>query len=100
MVRLGAEVRAETDDRRRQLRSRMLLHSRGRTAADDALLDRRTMAGELLDPGDEIDFLDVDPVGPPPPVRAGRWRAPRPRPEPPVARVQRTYQRPRRPWDR
>lgn len=93
--RIEADVRHETDESRRELRSRMLANSRGRGAADDALLDRRPDADDpMLGPG-------VDPVtGPPPPIRAGRRRAPRRRSEQPIARVQRTYRPPRRPWDR
>ncbi len=97
--RLGAEVRAETDASERDLRSRMLLASRGRAAADDALLDARPVPGELV--AEPISAAG-DPwhPGTPPEVRRGRWRAPRRRAKEQVARVQRTYQQPRRPWDR
>ena len=87
-ARLGAEIQAETDRTERNLRSRLLLDSRGRAAADDALLDRR------LDP------TAPQPPEPPPPVPPGRWLAPRRRAGAEVPRVQRTYRPPRRPWDR
>ncbi|MEM9561146.1 MAG: hypothetical protein AAGA93_00925 [Actinomycetota bacterium] len=93
--RFGFEVRDETDRAHRELRSEMLRHSRGRTAADDALLDRRN------EPDNVIDVEAAAPIAEPPePIRRGRFRAPRRLAASPVARVQRTYQRPRRPWDR
>lgn len=107
--RLGAELRAETDDHERDLRSRMLLGSRGQAAADDALLDRRSSNDELTTTADvwdagvvDADVWDVvDAVPEPPPaVRPGRRRAPRRRAVEQVPRVQRTYRQPRRPWDR
>ncbi len=100
--RIEAEVRSETAETRRQLRSQMLANSRGRAAADDALLDRREID---LDRGEiDLDRLlgpGADPsIEPPAPVRAGRRRAPRRRSAPVVPRVQRTYRPPRRAWDR
>lgn len=106
-ARFGVDVRAETDNTDRDLRSRMLLNSRGRGAADDALLDRRPDRPEIIDadivsPGTE-DWWEQgadDLAETPAPVRPGRWRAPRRRAREQVARVQRTYQRPRRSWER
>lgn len=96
------EVRAETESRTRELRSQMLANSRGLGAADDALLDRRANTGREI-----IDLPEMPVTGgaagvpePPPPIPTGRRRAPRRRAEPQVARVQRTYRQPRRPWDR
>lgn len=97
--RLGAEVRAETDASARDLRSRMLLASRGQAAADDALLDARSMTAEAAS-GTMAAGGDGWRSGTPPEVRRGRWRAPRRRAKEQVARVQRTYQQPRRSWDR
>lgn len=87
--RFGQEVAEESERARRRLRSRMLRHLGDDTGADDALLDLRP--GPADDPW--------VPPDPPPPVRSGRFRRRR-QVEPPVARVQRTYHRPRRPWDR
>lgn len=95
-ARFGAEVRDEAEHSRRDLRSQMLLNSRGRTAADDALLDRRTWD---IDRG-EGEFDELELLEPPPAVPPGRRRAPRRRAREQVARVQRTYRQPRRPWDR
>lgn len=94
--RFGAEVRAERAASERDLRSQMLLGSRGRAAADDALLDRRLASDGMVV---EIDD-DEGPASVPPQVRRGRWRAPRRRATEQVARVQRSYRQPRRPWDR
>ncbi len=93
--RFGVEVRTESDRAQRELRSQMLGHSRGRAAADDAMLDRREPFGGVIDL--ESDRSDPEP---PAPVRQGRFRAPRRRTSVVVDRVQRTYHRPRRPWDR
>lgn len=88
--RFGDEVRVESERTRRRLRSRMLRHLVGDAAADDALLDLRSAPSGV----------DSRPLPDPPrPVPSGRWRAPRRHPEPEVARVQRTYRPPRRPWD-
>ncbi len=100
--RLGDDVAAETEDRQRDLRSRMLANSRGLAAADDALLDRRLSGNEIIDRAEVLQIDDVAEELPPPPrpVRPGRLRAPRRRAREQVARVQRTYHQPRRPWDR
>lgn len=87
--RFGQEVADESERAERRLRSRLLRHLGDDTAADDALLDLRP------GPADE----PWNPPETPPPVQTGRLRRRRPV-EPPVDRVQRTYQRPRRPWDR
>ena len=42
---VGRQVRAETAESQRRLRARMLDHSRGRAASDEALLDVRSGAG-------------------------------------------------------
>lgn len=91
----------ETDERQRQLRSRMLANSRGLGAADDALLDRRSAGREIVDlPEMPVTGGAADVPEPPPPIPTGRRRAPRRRAKEQVPRVQRTYQQPRRPWDR
>ncbi len=93
--RLTDDVFRETEHTRRQLTSDYLLDTRGRAAADDALLDRRSGAAG------EFDAEPVDAVEPlpeiAPPVRRGRWRASREVPAP-VSRVQRTYRRKTPPW--
>lgn len=99
--RVGDDVRAETEDRTRQLRARMLANSRGRGAADDALLDRRHADRAVIDlPEMPVTGGAADVPGPPSPIPTGRRRAPRRRAKEQVARVQRTYQQPRKPWDR
>lgn len=95
---LGAELEDEIEQARRRLTSRYLLATRGRAAADDALLDLRFP--DRAAPGDD-DGGPVDTPLPelPQPVAPGRRRADRRR-RPPVDRVQRTYHRPIRSWDR
>jgi hypothetical protein len=59
----------------------------GERAALDALLDRRSQTNELPLPTV------------PDPVDRGRRRSLPPRPRPEVARMQRSYRRPQKPWD-
>jgi hypothetical protein len=59
----------------------------GERAALDALLDRRS-------PTDDQPLPTV-----PAPVSRGRRRSLPPRPRPEVARMQRSYRRPQKPWD-
>lgn len=92
-ARLGRDVRHETEQTRRRLRSRMLGHLFGPEAADDALLDVRSGAAD--EPAGRY-----EPPAPPDPIAPGRRRAPRRSRQPKVDRVQRTYHPPPRPWDR
>jgi hypothetical protein len=95
----GDDLAREQETARRQIRSDLALgDGRGHAAADDALLDLRR-PGLTESSGAAHTTLD-DPLDlVPAPVRRGRLRSRRPvRSE--VARVQRSYRRPHRPWDR
>jgi hypothetical protein len=107
---IGTEIAREAEHKRRELKSEYLRATGGHAEADDALLDlrgtdlahdRHRAAGHGDDRtdddryGHEAELPDVLP-----PVRAGRWRAERRIGTTVVGRVQRTYRRPSRPWDR
>lgn len=90
-VRETVAVQAELDGRDLRADLQRYLHGGGpdgERAALDALLDRRSV------PADE----PVPPV--PEPVGRGRRRSVPAPPRPEVARVQRSYRRPQKPWDR
>jgi hypothetical protein len=100
---LRQEVRRESELARRELHAhRLQVSGAGRAAADDALLDRRSPT-ESLDLGVDDPHADGDAAHPldriPEPVTSGRRRF-RARPEALVQRVQRSYRKPTRPWDR
>lgn len=88
---IGDDIDRESELSRRELRSRYLRATVGDAAADEALLDRRD---------DPLDQRHGEPVPVSETVRPGRWRAPREVARETVARVQRTYRPPTRPWDR
>ncbi len=106
--RFEHDARRESELARRELRSRLLDHLAGPAPSDDLLLDLRDADRLDLDVGyaqseqvgvDSIETIESAEPTHSAPVQSGRWRATHPRPEQ-VDRVQRTYQRPRRPWDR
>ncbi len=82
------EVRYESESARRRLKSDVLRETEGEAAALDALLD-------LRESDEDVPLPEV-----PPAVRRGRRRFRPALPEAPVNRVQRTYRRPTKPWDR
>ena len=110
----------ETERRRLELQDRYLRATEGPEAADEAWLEVRTRADAVTDTGTEsvarsgpggrsgnrhrADGPRSHPEDPLPaldePVRAGRWRADRRSPRPLVGRVQRSYRRAPRRWDR
>lgn len=92
---VGDEVGHEVDSRRRELTAEYLRTTRGREAADDALLDVRGDGNGLLNGHDPEGLPSVKE-----PVRSGRWRSERRLRTAAVNRVQRTYRQPTRPWDR
>lgn len=85
---VAGEVRDESEIARRRIKSDVLRETEGEGAALDALLD-------LRDDNDATPLPEV-----PPGVKTGRRRFRPALPEAPVNRVQRTYRRPTKPWDR
>lgn len=83
-----SEVRDESETARRRIKSDVLRETEGEAAALDALLD-------LRESDDDKPLPDV-----PPAVRSGRRRFRPALPAAPVNRVQRTYRKPTKPWDR
>ncbi len=84
----ASEVRDESEMIRRQMKSDVLRETEGEGAALDALLDLRD--SPIDEPLPEV----------PPAVSSGRRRFRPGLPAAPVNRVQRTYRRPTKPWDR
>lgn len=85
-ARSAVNLQAEADER--ELRADFLRYVGDEDGATDALLDRRAEA----DRGPLPDIPD--------PIDRGRRRFVTGRSEPEVARVQRSYRRPAKPWDR
>ena len=88
---IGDDLARESERSRRELRADYLRATVGDAQADEALLDLRD---------EPLDQRNGPSLEPPEPVRSGRWRAPRRVARHTVDRVQRTYRRPTRPWDR
>ncbi len=84
---LNGDVRGETESARRRIKSEMLAKREGPAAALDALLDIRDV--------DETPLPEV-----PDAVERGRRRHRKALPEAPVNRVQRSYRRAVKAWDR
>ncbi len=85
---MAADLAQGREEQEREMRADWLRYSGRPDAATDALLDRRSDAEET--PLPEM----------PEPIPSGRLRYLPGLPEPLVGRVRRTYQRPRKPWDR
>ena len=85
---ISAQAQLDERDLRSDLQRYIVGGQAGERAATEALLDRRS--GRPDDPLPSV----------PEPVRSGRRRFVRALPAPEIARVQRSYQRPQRPWDR
>ncbi len=88
-------IAAESSEQRRSFTSELALQLRGQQAADEALLDLRSTSSEPSSFEDRLAELPTAADAVPP----GRPRRLLTRPEA-VARVQRLYQAPIRPWDR
>lgn len=90
-VRMAVIEQADDDSREFQADFQRYVHGggpAGERAAIEALLDQQSTSSDRP--------LPVVPE----PVRAGRRRSKPARREPEVARVQRTYRKPKKPWDR
>lgn len=87
LARAKSNFREETEISRRELTSEYARYADGDSAALEALLDLRD--------------LDAEPIpSVPSPITAGRRRFRRPLPAAAVPRMQRSYQKPVKPWDR
>lgn len=84
---LASEIRAESDHTRREIKADIARDTQGEAAALEALLDVRDAEAE-----------PIPEVGNP--IQKGRRRFRPSLPTPPVNRMQRTYRRPVKPWDR
>ncbi len=86
---VAGEIRSETENARRRIRSEALQRTDQFGPATEALLDLR---GRAHEPAPLPEVTEA--------IEPGRRRFRPALPAPPVNRVQRTYQRPTKPWDR